>query len=93
MSNMANHSINGDSQTNGVSSKASRFDPKFTDAVNNAIGRDAHPRLAKIMTSLTTHLHDWMRENEITLDDYMAGIDMVSRYLLRAFRPNRRPLD
>ncbi|HEX3640040.1 MAG TPA: dioxygenase [Ktedonobacteraceae bacterium] len=75
--NTASHSSNN-AQQNGVNGSTSRFDPNFTDSVINAVGPKAHPRLAKIMNSLTIHLHDWMRENEITLDEYMAGIDMVS---------------
>ena len=65
--------------SNGVNGNTSRYDTEFTDSVINAVGPKANPRLAKIMNSLTIHLHDWMRENEITLDEYMAGIDLVSR--------------
>jgi catechol 1,2-dioxygenase len=66
------------SHSNGVNGNASRFDPTFTGSVINAVGPKANPRLAQVMNSLTKHLHDWMRENEITLDEYMAGIDVVS---------------
>ena len=65
-------------QVNGASTQASRFDPNFTESVINANGPKANPRLAKVMASLTRHLHDFCRENEITIDEYMAGIDMVS---------------
>ncbi len=75
--NTASHAPNG-AQSNRVNGTAPRFDPNFTDSVNNAVGPKANPRLAKLMNSLTIHVHDWMRENEVTLDEYMAGIDMVN---------------
>ena len=59
--------------TTGVS----RFDPHFTDNVIKATGPKASPRLRQVMGSLTRHLHDFCRENEITIDEYMAAIDMV----------------
>ncbi len=78
-----NHvSTNGSNGTSGKanesSTKTSRFDPLFTEAVVNATGPKANPRLRKVMASLTTHLHDFCRENEITVDEYMAGLDLVS---------------
>ena len=76
-SNHANgaNGLNGDA--NGSSTKTSRFDPNFTDAVIAATGPKANPRLAKVMASLTRHLHDFCRENEITVDEFMAAIDLV----------------
>ena len=70
-----NMSNNG---TNGSTASVSRFDPHFTDNVINATGPKASPRLRKVMGSLTRHLHDFCRENEITIDEYMAAIEMVS---------------
>ena len=58
--------------------KTSRFDPDFTSNVVNAVGPNANPRMKKVMASLVQHLHDFCRENEITVDEYMAGIDLVS---------------
>ena len=55
-----------------------RFDPDFTQSVINATGPKASPRMRKVMASLIRHVHDFARENEITVDEYMAGIEMVS---------------
>ena len=55
-----------------------RFDPDFTQSVINATGPKASPRLRKVITSLIRHVHDFARENEITVDEYMAGIEMAS---------------
>lgn len=78
---MSNSAATQNGHANGVNGDAARFDPNFTDSVINAVGPKANARLAKIMNSLTRHLHDWMRENEITLDEYMTGIDLVSSSL------------
>ena len=56
----------------------SRYDPKFTDAVIDAVGPNARPRVREVMASLVRHLHDFCRENEITVEEYMAGIELVS---------------
>lgn len=63
---------------NGVLPTARRFDPEFTDNVVNAVGPKANPRMRKVMASLVRHLHDLCRENEVTVDEYMAGIELVS---------------
>lgn len=59
------------------SAGASRFNPKFTDAVIAATGPKANKRLAQVMPSLLRHLHDFARENEITVDEWMAAVNMV----------------
>lgn len=71
--------------TNGSSintTKVSRFDPNFTDNVINATGPKCTPRMRQVIGSLTRHLHDFCRENEITVDEYMAGIEMVNHHHL-----------
>lgn len=72
------------SHTNGISGRESvttpqthRFDPDFTQTVINAIGPKASPRMRKVMASLTRHIHDFARENEITVDEWMAGVELV----------------
>jgi hypothetical protein len=69
---------------NGASSKVFRFDPNFTDNVINATGPKAHPRVRQVIGSLTRHLHDFCRENEITVDEFMMGIDLVGSPLMTA---------
>lgn len=62
-----------DGSTNGTDDicKLSRWDPNFTESVIKATGPNANPRLRKVMASFTKHLHDFIRENEITIDEYM----------------------
>ena len=61
-------------------SQTYRFDPNFTQSVIDAAGPAVSPRMRKVMDSLIRHLHDFARENEITLDEYIAGIEMVRSY-------------
>lgn len=70
-------SVPGDTNQDG-SAKTSRFDPKFTDSVIAATGPKANARLAQVMPSLLRHLHDFARENEITVDEWTAAVEMVN---------------
>ena len=73
--------INGDSRThnnhNKDSAKTDRFDPNFTENVINATGSKASPRIRKVMASLIQHIHDFARENEITVEEWTKGVEMV----------------
>lgn len=63
-------------EENGVEPK---YDPEFTGKVIAATGPKAHPRLKAIMPSLLRHLHDFAREVDLTIAEWMAGIEFVSR--------------
>jgi len=63
--------------TNGQKA-ADRFDPNFTQHVIDAMGPKTSPRMREVMTSLTRHLHDFAREVELTVDEWMAGVDMIN---------------
>jgi catechol 1,2-dioxygenase len=54
-----------------------KFNPHFTQAVINATGPKASPRVRKLTASLIQHLHDFARENELTVDEWMAGLELV----------------
>ncbi|KAH7312925.1 Intradiol ring-cleavage dioxygenase [Rhexocercosporidium sp. MPI-PUGE-AT-0058] len=65
--------------TNGASVISdSRFDPNFTQHVIDATGPKATPRMRKVMGSLIKHVHDFARENELTIDEWMAGVEMMN---------------
>lgn len=55
-----------------------RFDPNFTNLVNNAMGPKTSPRMREVMTALTQHLHDFAREVELTVDEWMAGVELIN---------------
>ena len=71
-------------RTNGIGGGESEatphthtFDPDFTQSVINATGPRASPRMRKVMASLIRHVHDFARENELTVDEWMAVVEMV----------------
>ncbi|KAI9881116.1 MAG: hypothetical protein M1830_008274 [Pleopsidium flavum] len=55
-----------------------KFDPDFTKNVINTTGPKASPRIRKVIASLIQHVHDFARENEITVDEWMAGVEMIN---------------
>ncbi len=61
----------------GALPTAHGFDPHFTQAVIDAMGPNTSPRVRQVMTSLIRHVHDFARENLITVDEWMAGLEMV----------------
>ncbi|KAL3418608.1 catechol dioxygenase [Phlyctema vagabunda] len=65
------------SQVNGHAPE-SKFDPTFTQRVINATGPKATPRMRSVMSSLIKHVHDFARENELTVDEWMAGVELMN---------------
>jgi len=57
---------------------AHKFDPDFTQNVINAIGPNADPRTREVFSSLIRHLHDFTREVELTIDEWMLGVKFVN---------------
>ncbi|KAI9737488.1 MAG: hypothetical protein M1834_009643 [Cirrosporium novae-zelandiae] len=62
------------SQSNGTS----KFDPNFTQAVIDATGPKTSPRMRQVITSLIKHVHDFARENEITVEEWMQGVEFMN---------------
>lgn len=54
------------------------YDPKFTQNVINAMGPKTTPRMREVMTSLITHIHDFARETHLTVDEWMAGVELIN---------------
>jgi catechol 1,2-dioxygenase len=70
--------VESNSKGNGASSNSSRFDPHFTQNVINAMGPKTSPRMRTVMSSLIRHVHDFARENELTVDEWMQGVDLIN---------------
>ncbi|RYN42517.1 hypothetical protein AA0112_g1201 [Alternaria arborescens] len=65
--------------TSAVSdSKEHKFNPNFTQAVINATGPKATPRVRQLTAGLIRHLHDFARENELTVDEWMTGVELLA---------------
>ncbi|KAH9906265.1 aromatic compound dioxygenase [Xylariomycetidae sp. FL2044] len=54
------------------------YDLFFTDKVIAATGPKANPRLKQIMPSLLRHLHDFAREVDLTVAEWMAGVELIN---------------
>lgn len=73
-----------EAQTMATSSKlASRpaeegLGQEFTQQVKNSFGPKTDPRLREIMSSLIQHLHDFARETELTVDEWMSAVKMIN---------------
>lgn len=69
-------------QTNGHAKAAvggeSRFDPTFTQKVIDATGPKCTPRMRQLMSGLIRHVHDFARENELTVEEWMQGVEMLN---------------
>lgn len=55
-----------------------RFDPNFTKNVIAATGPKAEPRVRQLIGSLVQHAHDFCRENEVTVDEWMAAVEFMN---------------
>lgn len=55
-----------------------KFDETFTERVIAATGPNASPRMKQIIGPLIRHLHDFAREVELTVDEWMAGVELVN---------------
>jgi catechol 1,2-dioxygenase len=67
----------------GVSNAAqapqpSRFDPTFTQHVLDTMGPNVTPRNRLVLGSLIRHLHDFSREVELTIDEWMSAVHFVN---------------
>ena len=50
----------------------------LTSSVIAQFAKSDNERLRQLTTSLVTHLHDFVRENEITLEEWRAAIDFLT---------------
>src|SRR5436305_13252261 len=53
------------------------YDFTFTDKVIAATGPKCNPRLRTVISSLIRHLHDFARENNVTVEEWMQGVEIV----------------
>ena len=63
--------------TGNAEAKA-KYDPNFTGSVIDAIGPKASPRIRQVMGSFIQHIHDFARENDLTVDEWMQGVQMIN---------------
>lgn len=52
---------------------------EFTNEVKSAMGPKTTPKMRRILGSLIQHIHDFTMENQITVEEWMAGVDFINR--------------
>lgn len=57
---------------------SNRFDPNFTDHVIKTIGPKTTDRNREVLGSLIRHLHDFAREVELSVDEWMLGVHFMN---------------
>ncbi|EAZ63936.1 hydroxyquinol 1,2- dioxygenase [Scheffersomyces stipitis CBS 6054] len=52
---------------------------EFTEYVKTAFGPKSTPKTRRVLGSLIQHIHDFTRENHITVDEWMWGVNFINR--------------
>ncbi|TMG98557.1 MAG: hydroxyquinol 1,2-dioxygenase, partial [Betaproteobacteria bacterium] len=61
-----------------TSPEVSKEEHTITDAVIRSLEACDNPRLKQILSSLVTHLHDFVRDVKLTEAEWMAGIRFLT---------------
>ncbi|KAF7187906.1 Catechol 1,2-dioxygenase [Pseudocercospora fuligena] len=69
---------NGTHTNTATSGGKVQFDPNFTANVVRAMGPKTSPRMREVMSKLIPHLHDFAREVELTVDEWMEGVMLMA---------------
>jgi len=56
----------------------SKYDQSFTQNVINSMGPNTAPRTREVLGSLFRHIHDFAREVELTVDEWMMGVKFIN---------------
>lgn len=51
----------------------------FTQQVIGAMGPKTSPKMRRILGSLIRHIHEFTNENQITVEEWMAGVEFINR--------------
>lgn len=51
---------------------------EFTSHVIESMGPNTSPRMREVMTAFIQHIHDFAREVQLTMDEWMLGVQMIN---------------
>ncbi|KLU88070.1 catechol 1,2-dioxygenase 1 [Magnaporthiopsis poae ATCC 64411] len=71
-------SKDGSKLTTNGNAPAHRFDPNFTQHVLDTMGPKTTERNRVVLSALIRHLHDFTREVELTIDEWLAAVAFVN---------------
>src|SRR5438445_2356433 len=63
----------------GARAMSDNTEEQITQNVLNSMAQTPNPRLKTVMTSLIRHLHAFVREVELTEEEWMTGIQFLTR--------------
>lgn len=55
-----------------------RFDRNFTDNVVSSFGPNSTTRAKEVIGTLIRHIHDFARETELSMDEWMLGVRFIN---------------
>ncbi|MCJ1309825.1 hypothetical protein MMC25_003486 [Agyrium rufum] len=58
--------------------ETSSLEPDFTQRVINASGPKTEARTREVISALIKHVHDFAREVDLTVDEWMAGVKFIN---------------
>ena len=64
--------------TSTMNHSSPQYDPHFTQNVINAIGPKTNPRMKEVMSAMIRHVHDFAREINLTVDEWMQGVELLN---------------
>ncbi|KAK4613506.1 Catechol 1,2-dioxygenase [Fulvia fulva] len=68
--------------TNGINENSTApstgLGKEYTEHVIKAMGPKTDPRLRQVMSSLIRHVHDFAREVDLTVDEWMTGVQLIN---------------
>lgn len=73
-----NGNTNGNAQVPKDVPSVGGLDKEWTETVINSMGPKTEPRLREVMAALTRHIHDFAREVDLTVDEWMAGVQLIN---------------
>jgi catechol 1,2-dioxygenase len=54
------------------------LDKQWTEQIIQSMGPKTDARLREVMGSLIRHVHDFAREVDLTVDEWMAGVQLIN---------------
>jgi catechol 1,2-dioxygenase len=70
--------IMGDPGPTTGTTGATKYDPTFTKHVIESMGPKTSPRMRQVMSCLIQHVHDFAREIDLTVDEWMEGVQLLN---------------
>lgn len=75
---MATNGVNGASKAPAVQTPDVGLGKEWTENIIKAMGPKTDDRLREVLGPLIRHIHDFAREVNLTVDEWMAGVQLIN---------------